>query len=71
MPGGVINTGTHPKLLWPGIYATWGQVYQGYTPQYTACYEVRDSDKAYEQAAQVTDFTKMIHAHFDHRVSMC
>jgi len=56
---GIINTGTHPKLLWPGIYATWGQVYQGYDPQYLACYDVRDSDKAYEQAAQVTDFGLM------------
>ena len=27
MPGGIINTGSHPKLLWPGIFTTWGQVY--------------------------------------------
>jgi len=59
MPAGVINTGTHPKLLWPGIYATWGQVYDEYQPQYLPCYEVLDSDKAYEQGVQVTDFGLM------------
>jgi hypothetical protein len=56
MPAGVINTGSHPKLLWPGVYTTWGQEYSEYKAQYLACYEVLDSDKAYEQAVQITDF---------------
>lgn len=56
MPGGPINTGTHPKLLWPGVYTTWGQVYDAHAEEYTDLYEIKDSDKAYEQAIQVTPF---------------
>jgi hypothetical protein len=56
MAGGVINTGSHPKLLWPGIFTTWGQVYDQHAKEYTDLYDIRSSDKAYEQAAQVTPF---------------
>ena len=34
MPAGIVNTGTHPKLLWPGIHATWGQVYNEHEKEY-------------------------------------
>lgn len=53
---GVINTGTHPKLLWPGIRTCWGQVYDAHPTEYTDLYEVQDSKKAYEQDVQVTGF---------------
>jgi len=53
---GVINTGTHPKLLWPGIHATWGQVYDEHPVEYTDLYDILDSDKAYEQDVQITGF---------------
>lgn len=53
---GVINTGTHPKLLWPGIREIWGQVYDQHPTEYTDLYEVRNSQKAYEQDVQVTGF---------------
>lgn len=56
MAAGVINTGSHPKLLWPGIHAIWGQVYDEHQDEYTDLYEVLDSDKAYEQDVQVTPF---------------
>lgn len=56
MPGGVITTGAHPKLLWPGIHATWGQVYNAHETEYPDLYEVDDSDKAYEEDVQVTGF---------------
>ena len=56
MPGGVINTGSHPKLLWPGVYTTWGQIYDSHQPEYEDLYEIRDSDKAYEQGVQITGF---------------
>jgi len=56
MAGGVINTGSHPKLLWPGIYATWGQMYDSHQKEYTDLYDVKTSDKAYEQAVQITPF---------------
>lgn len=56
MAGGVINTGSHPKLLWPGIFTTWGQVYDQHAKEYTDLYDIKTSDKAYEQAVQVTPF---------------
>jgi hypothetical protein len=56
MAGGVINTGSHPKLLWPGVFTTWGQVYEQHAKEYTDLYDVRNSDKAYEQGVQVTPF---------------
>jgi len=56
MPGGVITTGNHPKLLWPGIHATWGQVYNAHEVEYTDLYEVETSEKAYEEDVQVTGF---------------
>lgn len=56
MAAGVINTGSHPKLLWPGVYATWGQVYNEWAEEYTDLYEVVDSDKAYEQLVGLTGF---------------
>lgn len=56
MAGGVINTGSHPKLLWPGIFTTWGQAYDEHATEYTDCYDVRTSEKAYEQGVQITPF---------------
>ncbi len=56
MAGGVITTGSHPKLLWPGVYTTWGQVYDEHAQEYTDLYDIRNSDKAYEQGVQVTPF---------------
>ena len=56
MAGGVINTGSHPKLLWPGIHEIWGQIYDAHPTEYTDLYEIEDSDKAYEQDVQVTGF---------------
>ena len=56
MPAGVISTGSHPKLLWPGVHDIWGQVYQGHQTEYTDLYEILNSDKAYEQDVQVTPF---------------
>ena len=53
---GVINTGTHPKLLWPGIHATWGQIYASHPKEYEDLYDVESSKKAYEQDVQVTGF---------------
>jgi hypothetical protein len=52
----VINTGTHPKLLWPGIHAIWGQIYNEHQTEYTQLYNIEESEKAYEQDVQVTGF---------------
>lgn len=56
MAGGVITTGSHPKLLWPGVYTTWGQIYDTHETEYTDLYDIRTSDKAYESGVQVTPF---------------
>jgi hypothetical protein len=56
MPGGIINTGSHPKLLWPGIHATWGQIYNEHAKEYTDLYEIESSSRAYEEDVQVTGF---------------
>lgn len=56
MPGGPINTGSHPKLLWPGVHATWGQIYNQHEKEYDKLYEVQTSDKAYEEEVQITPF---------------
>lgn len=56
MPAGVINTGSHPKLLWPGVKEIWGQLYDAYPTEYTDLYDIHDSDKAYEQGVKVTGF---------------
>jgi hypothetical protein len=53
---GIITTGSHPKLLWPGIHATWGQIYDQHETEYTDLYDVETSDRAYEEDVQVTGF---------------
>jgi hypothetical protein len=42
--------------LWPGVFTTWGQVYDQHEKEYTDLYEVKSSDKAYEQGVQITPF---------------
>jgi len=56
MAGGVITTGNHPKLLWPGIHALWGQVYNQYPTEYTDLFDTEDSTRAYEEDVQITGF---------------
>lgn len=51
-----INTGTHPVLLWPGVYETWGQTYDEHTKQYDQLWDLHDSEQAYEKLVQVTGF---------------
>lgn len=55
----VINTGTHPKLLWPGIHAVWGQVYDEHAKEYPDLFDQLTSDKAFEEDVQVTGFGLM------------
>lgn len=56
MAGGVTNTGSHPKLLWPGVFTTWGQVYNGYEKEYPDLYDQKTSDQAWEEAVQITGY---------------
>ena len=56
MPAGIINTGSHPKALWPGVHDWWGQIFAEHPPEYTDLFDIETSDKAYEQAVQITPF---------------
>ena len=56
MAGGVINTGSHPKALWPGVKAFWGQVYNQYPDEYVDLFDVQNSSQAYEELVQITGF---------------
>ena len=56
MAGGTINTASHPKLLWPGVHAVWGQVYNEHAMEYPDLYTQEESDQAYEQDVQVASF---------------
>jgi len=56
MAGGVINTGSHPKALWPGVHAFWGQVYAEHAKEYTDLFDQLDSGQAYEEDVQITGF---------------
>lgn len=56
MAGGIITTGSHPKALWPGVHAFWGQVYSEHPTEYTDLYDTLTSEKAYEEDVQITGF---------------
>ena len=56
MAGGVITTGAHPKTLWPGIHAFWGQKYDEHPKEYLDLYDQLDSEMAYEQVVEITGF---------------
>jgi hypothetical protein len=53
---GIITTGSHPKLLWPGVKAIWGQVYDEHQEEFPALFETDRSEKNYEEDVQVTGF---------------
>lgn len=53
----VITTQTHPKLLWPGQKAIWGDYFYNQHPEeYSKIFTVTDSDKAFEEYTGVTGF---------------
>lgn len=54
MPG-VINTGTHPKALWPGVYAMFGMSYQN-RDEWKDLVATATSDKHREEMVQNNGF---------------
>lgn len=56
MAGGVTNTGSHPKALWPGVYDWWGQMYNEHQEEFSDIFDVTSSTQAYEEEVQVTGF---------------
>ena len=45
---GIVNTGSFPKRLWPGVLAWFGDEYNRYDMEYKEIFETKKSDKAYE-----------------------
>ncbi len=56
MAGGVITTGSLPKLLWPGLQEIFGVSYDQHEKTYPLLFDTVKSDKAYEEYVQVTGF---------------
>lgn len=45
----VINSGSFPKALWPGVKKWYGQTYNDYPVEYTELFDTFKSDKAFEE----------------------
>ena len=54
------STGTHPKVLWPGVHAIWGQVYDGHSAEYPDLWDVQGSDMPYETVVELTGFSNAV-----------
>jgi hypothetical protein len=56
MSAGIINTGTSPKLLWPGLNQIWGMSFKAHAPQYVYLFDKSTSEKNYEEDVALTSF---------------
>jgi len=52
----VIATGNHPKALWPGVYSWFGAKYNEHETQYTKLFDIKSSNKNFEELVQHTGF---------------
>lgn len=52
----VIGSGNHPKAQWPGVYAWWGLEYARHNDQTMDLFDLKTSNKAYEEMVQSTSF---------------
>lgn len=53
---GVNTTGNAPKLLWPGLHSLFGTTYESIPKVHTRVFDVRESDKAYEEIQEMLGF---------------
>jgi len=51
-----ITRGSHPKALWPGVHAWWGQEYDRYEPIWPKIFSRLTSEKAYEEDVEEVGF---------------
>jgi len=51
---GIINTGSTPKLLWPGLNALYGMTYNQHVVEWTEFLDKHTSDKNYEEDVGLT-----------------
>lgn len=52
----VVTTGSHPKHLWPGVFAFFGIAYEDHGDEWRDLVDVRESNKNYEEMVQNTGF---------------
>lgn len=52
----IIGTGSHPKALWPGVYAWFGATYDEHPAEYPELFDMKTSTQNYEELAQHTGF---------------
>ncbi|MCP5097556.1 MAG: hypothetical protein GY943_18575, partial [Chloroflexi bacterium] len=52
----VITTGTHPKLLWPGLQSIFGLTYNDIPAMGPQCFEQVNSTQTYEEDQELTGF---------------
>jgi hypothetical protein len=51
-----ITSGTHPKLLWPGVHKFWGNSYKDQALMHTDVFDMETSDKSYEETVELAGF---------------
>lgn len=54
--GSLINTGSNPQLLWPGINAWFGLRYLQFPREYAFLFEIRMSDRSFEEQVNLNTF---------------
>ena len=55
----IITTGNHPKALWPGVKAWFGNGYGEHAEEYRDLFEVQTSTQNYEEDVQLSGFGLM------------
>jgi hypothetical protein len=55
----VINTGSHPKLLWPGVKKVWGVNYSRHDPIWKKIFKMDSSEQNYEEDVEEVGFGLM------------
>lgn len=53
---GIINTGSHPKALWPGVFSMFGMTYEQHKEEWRDLVDYQTSDKNYEEMVQNNGF---------------
>lgn len=53
---GTIVSGTHPKLLWPGLAAIWGNMYKDQPSEFSKIFDQENSEKSYEETQELGGF---------------
>lgn len=56
MNGGIINTGSFSKALWPGVNAWYGKAYDEYPVEWTDLFDKYTSRKGYEEDVGISSF---------------